>query len=162
MQQHCPSSLFQCRAAAIWWCLLLRTDAIFNTASMPLPQRCSVPLLYLLGISVSSIYGALFKICHHIYTQECMHTCRFCTACDNWKGIMSIFDVLKGELISLKGNEVKHLLSREVPVLVCRIGPCLHKGQEQIKYSVSFSVWTRSHWFSAKTHVDFSDASLCP
>lgn len=53
---------------------------------------------------------------------------------------MSIFDVLKGELISLKGNEVKYLLSKEVPVLVCRVGPCLDKGQEQIKYSVSFSV----------------------
>jgi len=105
-------------------------------------QHCSAPPLYLLGISVSSIYGTQFKLLSYIHSG-CIHTHRFCTFWAKWKGIKSIYAVLKSKLISVEGNEVQHLLSKGCWCWHVRQA-CI-QTKEQAEYSVSFIVWTRSH-----------------
>lgn len=107
-------------------------------------------------------FMALSSNCCHTYTQECIHTRRFCTFWGKWKGSKSIFSVLKSKLISVEGNEVQHLLSKGCWRWHVR-QTCI-QTKDKNRLNIQFHLLSEPDliWFGVKTHIDFSDASLHP
>lgn len=104
------------------------------------------PVFYSIAQSLHSTFWAFLFLafmalssnCCRTLHSGCIHTHRFCTFWAKWKGIKSIYAVLKSKLISVEGNEVQHLLSKGCWCWHVRQA-CI-QTKEQAEYSVSFIV----------------------